>query len=115
VQRKRLLVVAVDKDLRKSLEFLLGTEGHVVTTLAEIPAGGGGYDATILDHRAANGRPASIVTAFCRTASPVVLLAGVPQTWLTQQVFVVVRLPVKGDALTLALQEALALGKHLPR
>jgi hypothetical protein len=107
VRRKSLQVVAVDDDFRQSIVFILTTEGYLVTSFAEIPEGtGGGYDATVLDHRAARGKPQSMVASFCKQASPVVLLGAAPAEWLADLAYRLVRLPLPGGALVAAVREA---------
>lgn len=103
----RLLIVAPDVDLRRSLEFLLEAEGHVAISRAEF----GGIDSstfecTILDHRAIVG-PQEGMLAFCRRARPVILLAGSPVPWLTEEVFRVVQKPLLGQPLIAAVNDAL--------
>lgn len=108
---RRVLVVAPDRDLRRSLCFVLQAEGYVVTAFAELPPieAAGAYDATVLHHRA-SVEGAATMLAFCRGARPVVLLAVRPPSWLAEVVFRIVPTPLMGDALIAAVNAAAALG-----
>ena len=103
----RILVIAPNSDLRRSMAFALEVEGYVVTTHAAIPGSDAsrGYDCVVLDHKAAAGaREATL--QFCRSSWPVLLLAGTPQRWLSDEVFDVVQTPLSGDALLQAVRSA---------
>lgn len=105
----RILIIAPDPDLRRSLEFALGAEGYAVTCrtrLDEEPEPEA-YDCTILDHRAIPVLTGDVLT-FCRRAKPIVLLAGMPQPWLAEHVFCVVQKPMLGEPLSGAVRAALA-------
>lgn len=103
-----ILVITPSPDLRRSLAFALEADGYVVTSHSVIPGGesGRGYDAVVLDHKAAKGEQGRALS-LCRTA-PVVLLAGMPQPWLLGSVHRVVQTPIVGDALSRALQDTIA-------
>ena len=108
---RRLLIVAPDADLRRSLEFMLEAEGHEVVAHAalwdaELTQK---FDCTIVDHRAI-APPYAAVIAFCRQAAPVILLAGAPLPWLTELVFRVVQKPLLGSPLIAAIESALNAG-----
>lgn len=103
----RILVIAPNSDLRRSMAFALEAEGYVVTTHATIPGNDSsrGYDCVVLDHKAAAGaREAALL--FCRSSFPVLLLAGAPLPWLSAEVFGVVPTPLSGDALSEAVLSA---------
>lgn len=103
----RLLIVAPDVDLRRSLEFLLEAEGHAVVSRAGIEGvDAATFDCTILDHRAILA-PQQEMQAFCRKARPVILLAGSPLPWLAEEIFRVVQKPLLGQPLIAAVDEAL--------
>lgn len=106
----RVLVVAPSPDLRKSLAFALEAEGYVVTTHAGILGNDAsrGYDAVVFDHKAAAAGPRKQVVDFCRSAQPLVLLAGSPQLWLAREAYSVVPTPLMGDALSNAVAAAVA-------
>ena len=105
---RRLLVIAPDLDLLRSIAFALEAEGYVVTSHAAIPGNHGalGYDCVILDHAAASG-PRAAVLSFCRESWPIVLLAGTAQHWLGPEVFRVLRTPLAVGMLSDAVRQAL--------
>lgn len=104
----RVLIVAPDLDLRRSLEFLLEAEGHAVVSCENVSAArdAGHFDCAILDHRAISP-PHEAVLAFCREASPVILLSGFADPWLAEGIFQVVQKPLLGKPLLAAVEEAL--------
>lgn len=109
----RLLVVAADQDVRRSLVFALEAEGFAVTESDGVPPRAwtqdNRFDCTILDQRVLQGRPYESL-AFCISSHPVVLLASRPRAWLTEWVTQVVETPVIDDALVDAVHVALAAG-----
>jgi DNA-binding NtrC family response regulator len=109
----RILVIAPNSDLRRSLAFALEAEGYVVTTHASIPGSDSsrGYDCVVLDHKAAAGARDAVLS-FCRSSHPVLLLAGTPQSWLSSEVFNVVPTPLSGDALSAAVRSAVRADGH---
>jgi hypothetical protein len=111
----RILVIASNPDLRKSLAFSLEAEGYTVTSHAIIPSTDAGrpYDCVVLDHKAAGG-PRDVVLEFCNRARRVVLLAGAPQPWLAAKVFAVVQTPLSGGSLTSAVSAAIATTQAAP-
>jgi hypothetical protein len=103
-------IIATDNDLRKSIAFVLTTEGFVVTSFREIPERHpAGYDATVLDHRAARGRSERSIAAFCKAAAPIVLLGGTPSSSLVQLAYRFVRLPTTGNEFVEAVKDATGL------
>ncbi len=106
----RVLVIAPNPDLRRSLAFALEAEGYVVTSRDAVLDGGitRGYDCVVLDHKAAAAASRDRAIAFCREAFPVVLLAGTPQPWLLPEVFEAVPTPVIADSLSRAVANAVA-------
>lgn len=106
--KRRILVIAPNPDLRKSLAFALEADGHVVTTHASIPGrdAARGYDCVVLDHKGAAGSREAVLS-FCHNSPPVLLLAAVPQPWLSREVFEVVPTPLSGDALSQAVRSAI--------
>ena len=104
----RILVIAPSTDLRRSLSFALEAEGYVVTTHAAVLGSdsGRGYDAVVLDYRAAKGERDQVLE-LCRSV-PVVLLAGTPQPWLNEHVARVVQTPIRGESLAMAVREMVA-------
>jgi len=106
----RLLLVAPDTDLRRSLAFALGAEGFTVALLDRPPAASGPptqvFDCTIVDQNALTGAPSDVV-AFCIRAHPVVLLANRPHPWLVDSVAEIIDLPLAGNAVSAAVQHAM--------
>lgn len=104
----RVLIVAPDMDLRRSLEFLLEAEGHAVASCATVSAARdlGHFDCAILDHRAI-APPHDNVREFCREAKPVILLSGVAYPWIVEGIFQVVQKPLLGKPLLAAVENAL--------
>lgn len=105
----RLLIIAPDDDLRRSLTFALEAEGYAVTALAEagsdVAVGTGHYACTIVD-QAALAATESAARAFCAAAQPVVLLANSPVSWLPWEGVRVVEKPMLGESLSQAVQGA---------
>jgi DNA-binding response OmpR family regulator len=103
----RILLVAPDSALRKSLEFALGAEGHDVTTRASVGAHERpGYDCTVLDqHATGNDGPAA--AAFCANFAPVILLTNDLSHPLAAVAFRTLLKPLLGAALIHAVDAAL--------
>src|SRR5262245_22259416 len=106
----RLLVVAPEGDLRRSVVFALEAEGHQVTTFDRPPSthwlAHHRFDCTVLQQDALTGEAYEAV-AFCIKAHPVVLIAARPHPWLIEWVSQVVDLPVLGNAVTDAVRDAI--------
>lgn len=105
----RLLVIAADAELRRSLQFALEAEGYVVTCRAsigarELPAD---YDCTVVDHHVV-GADQRMAKAFFEAFAPVILLANAPVHALSTFAFRTVQKPQLGPALSAAIQEAVA-------
>ena len=109
---RQLLIIASDPHLRHSLEFALEAEGYDVTSCGKINEADSPerYACVILDHRAV-AAPTDDVLSFCKRASPIVLLTGVPLPWLSRLVFQVVQKPLLGEPLSRAVREAL-ISRH---
>jgi hypothetical protein len=108
----RLLLVAPDTDLRRSLVFALETEGCTVTVRDQPPPRAWLVQhrpaCTILDQKALDG-PDYESIAFCIKAHPVVLLAARPHAWLVPWVAEMVDLPLAGNAVPAAIRRALQI------
>ncbi|MDC9823792.1 hypothetical protein PRN20_08605 [Devosia sp. ZB163] len=106
----RLLVIAPDNDLRRSLVFALEAEGYEVTVRADLPdyswLARQRFDATVLDQKALTGADYASI-AFCVKAYPVVLLAAHAHPWLVQWVTDVVEMPVLGNAISASVRRAM--------
>ena len=109
----RLLLVAPDTDLRRSLVFALETEGYAVTIRDAPPPrawlAANRFDCTIADQKALKGADYESI-AFCIKAHPVVLLANRPHPWLVEWVSEVVDLPLSGSAVSVAVDHAMHAG-----
>ena len=108
----RLLVVASDPDVRRSLVFALEAEGFEVTERDALPplswTSDHRFDCTVLDQRVLKGEAYESL-AFCIRAHPVVLLAARPLAWLVEWVAQIVETPVIEDALVNAVRLAMQL------
>jgi CheY-like chemotaxis protein len=103
----RILLVAPDSDLRRSLEFALAAEGHEVTWQAstathELPSK---FDCTVLDHHAV-GKDLRGGVAFCEAFRPVILLANFVPHLLSPSAFATIQKPLLGQALLSAIRQA---------
>lgn len=109
---RTLLIVVPDLDLRRSLEFALEAEGYSVTPQPDIESArslpGMKFDCTVLDHAAVAG-PMAEVTSFCAAAKPVVLLSDKPIPWLSHWISGLVEKPMLGQALLIAIRNALGM------
>jgi len=104
----RILLIAPDSELRRSVEFALGAEGHDVTCRASIAAHERpDYDCTVIDqHALGNDRKAA--STFCSIFSPVILLASQTSHPLSPDVFRTLLKPQLGPALVGAVADAIA-------
>lgn len=106
----RLLLVAADSELRRSLVFVLETEGYYVVVRDAPPSrdwlAANRFDCTILDQRALSG-PDYESIAFCIKAHPVVLVATAAHPWLVEWVSEVVDMPLRADAVSSAVRRAM--------
>lgn len=105
----RLLLVAPDTDLRRSLVFALETEGFSVTVRDAPPARSwlvsNRFDCTVVDQKALIG-PDYESIAFCIKAHPVVLVTAKPHPWLVEWVAEVVDMPIIAGAVGMAVRHA---------
>jgi DNA-binding response OmpR family regulator len=103
----RILIVAPDLDLRRSLQFALEAEGYAVDWRASIGATEMPYDfdCTVVDHHAL-GNDAAPARAFLQAFQPVILLANA-QHELSASAYRTVLKPHLGLALTNAIRDAL--------
>ena len=108
----RLLLVAPETDLRRSLVFALETEGFSVTLRDAPPAlswfAQNRFDCTIVDQKVLTGALHESI-AFCIKAHPVVLLAAQPHPGLLQWVTRNIDLPLDGSDVTSAVRYAMRL------
>jgi CheY-like chemotaxis protein len=109
---RRVLVIAPDLDLRRSLQFALEAEGYAVTwrtSIAAMAALPRDFDCTVIDHHAL-GNDKSVAQAFLRAFEPSILLANKPHE-LSADVFRTILKPQLGAALTGAIREAIQTRK----
>jgi len=103
----RILLVAPDSDLRKSVEFALQAEGYEVTSRASIGARERPhYDCTIVDHHVLGNDPHAAAD-FCEIFEPVILLANQVPHALSPYAFRTVMKPLLGAPLTNAIHDAI--------
>ena len=107
----RILVVAPDLDLRRSLDFALGAEGYAVTSRASIaaPEITHDFDCTVVDHHAL-GDDKPVAQAFLRAFAPSILLANKAHEF-SAIAFRTVLKPHLGPALIAAIREAIEARK----
>lgn len=107
---RRLLIIAPDDEVRKSLVFALEAEGYDVAALGQLPGAdwlqSHRQDCTVLDQRAVRPCDRDALSA-CLGAAPVVLLAHRPQPWLSERVRATVDTPAREGAMLRAVEGAL--------
>ena len=103
----RILVVAQDEDLRRSLTFALAAYGHAVTPRADLPQGeeASAFDCIVLDEHAL---PKSVTPARLFPTCPVLLLAYSQEGLANASVTGVIAMPLKGEAVPQAVAAALS-------
>jgi hypothetical protein len=104
----RILVIAQDADLRRSLQFALEAEGYAVTVSSSIavrdpPAE---FACTVVDHHALGSNRGAAI-AFLETFEPVILLANMSSHTLSPWAYRTVLKPLLGPALTTAIREVI--------
>jgi DNA-binding NtrC family response regulator len=106
----RLLLVAADNELRRSLAFALQTEGFSVIERDTPPnrtwLTANRFDCTIADQAAFTGEDYEAI-AFCIKAYPVVLMAERPHAWLADWVFDILNLPLASGEVTEAVNRVM--------
>jgi len=103
----RILLIAPDSALRRSLEFALGAEGHNVTSRVSIGAHETPrYDCTVLDQHATGNNEAEAAT-FCAVFYPVILLTSHASHPLAPAAFRTLLKPLLGAALIDAVDAAI--------
>lgn len=109
--RGRILVVAPQLDMRRSLEFVLDAEGFEVTSRPDVdfasPAAGVPFDCIVMDHQALSG-PREQVIDFCAHTAPVILVASKPIDWLSGSVTEQVEKPLMGGTIANSVRRILA-------
>jgi len=109
--RGRVLVVAPQLDMRRSLEFVLDAEGFEVTSRPGVdfasPATSAPFDCIVMDHQALSG-PREQVIDFCAHTAPVILVSSKPIEWLTGSVKELVEKPLMGGAIANSVRRIMA-------
>ncbi|MEP7239559.1 MAG: transcriptional regulator [Devosia sp.] len=106
---KRVLVIAADADLRRSVQFALEAEGYGVTCRAslaarELPRD---FDCTVVDHHVL-GSEQRAASAFFEAFAPVILLANSDSHPLSPWAAKTLLKPMLGPALSAAIRDAMA-------
>jgi len=106
----RLLLVAPDTELRRSVAYILEVEGYSLTVRDAPPSRAwlqvNRFECTIVDQKAFTGEQYEAI-AFCIKAHPVVLLTNKPFPWLVEWVAEVVDLPLAENAMNSAIRHAM--------
>lgn len=106
----RLLLVAPETDLRRSLVFALEADGFAVAVRDVPPSrawlAANRFDCTIVDQKAFVGEAYESI-AFCIKAHPVILVAANPHAWLTDWVAQTIELPLAENDVTSAVRHAM--------
>lgn len=109
----RVLVVAPQLDMRRSLEFVLDAEGFEVTSRSRLdfahPEASARFDCIVMDHQALTG-PRQQMLEFCAGAAPIILVSSKPIDWLSGSVSELVEKPVMGGAIANSVRRVLATG-----
>lgn len=110
MRSRKILTIAANPDLRRSVAFALRAEGHTVTSREAIVAvdEGRGYDCVVLDHRVARIMPRDLLIEFFSLSPNIVLLAGQPDPGLASRAFRVVETPQLGGNLSAAVAAAVS-------
>ncbi len=114
--RGRILVVAPQLDMRRSLEFVLDAEGFEVSSRSRLdyanPASSSRFDCIVLDHQALTGSREEVIE-FCTHAAPIILVSSKPIEWLSGIVQDLVEKPVMGGAIANSVRRILATGGRM--
>jgi CheY-like chemotaxis protein len=107
VDMPRILLIAEESDLRRSVQFALDAEGYAVTARAGLtpPEPARHFDCTIIDHPTADADPTAL--AFFAAHAPIVLLADALTHPLAPHATRTVLKPLLGPALSAAIREAI--------
>ena len=110
----RVLVVASDDDLRRSVTFALVAYGYTVTAEARWPLTreSADFDCAVVDERALAMRPTAALPVRGKRA-PLLLLAYSPEARANLEVSGVIAMPLNGESVIQAVAAALAPG-HAP-
>ncbi len=105
----RVLLIAADPELRRSLQFAFEAEGYAVSWRTRLGSDvrPQDFDCTVIDDDGLGVDKAAAV-AFFETFTPVVLLADTVPHSLSPWAFLTVEKPMLGAALARAVQQAVA-------
>jgi hypothetical protein len=105
---KRVLIIAADADLRRSVQFALEAEGYIVTCRVSLAAHERpqDFDCTVVDHHVL-GSEHRAARAFFQSFSPVILLANAAPHPLSPWARQTLLKPMLGPALSAAIRGAL--------
>jgi hypothetical protein len=109
----RILLVAPDNDLRRSLTFALAAYGYVVTAEHAWPVDvvPDAFDCTVLDEHVLAGA-ALRAPALLSGRRPVLLLAYTDEGMANEAVTEAIAMPLKGEAVIQAVAAAIATARH---
>jgi DNA-binding response OmpR family regulator len=108
----RILVVAPDNDLRRSLTFALAAYGYTVTAEQVWPgsAMADAFDCIVLDEHVL---PKSTLSpALMSSRRPVLLLAYSEEALANDAVTGVIAMPLKGEAVMQAVEAAMSMDRQ---
>lgn len=105
----RILVIAQDADLRRSVQFALEAEGYAVTVRSSMETGElpRHFDCAVIDHHALAPNRADAI-AFLQSFAPAILLANVEMHQLSNWAYRTLLKPMLGPALISAIRDAIA-------
>ena len=109
----RILVVAPDNDLRRSLTFALAAYGYAVTAEQAWPgnATADAFDCIVLDEHVLS-KSSELSSALLSGRRPVLLLAYTEEALANAAVTGVIAMPLKGEAVMQAVEAAIASARH---
>lgn len=108
----RILVVAPDNDLRRSLTFALAAYGYAVTAQESWPDNVADiFDCTVLDEHVMD-KATTLSPALLSARRPVLLLAYSEEALANRAVTEVIAMPLKGEAVIQAVAAAIATARH---
>ncbi|HTO27942.1 MAG TPA: hypothetical protein VL017_05070 [Devosia sp.] len=109
----RILVVAPDDDLRRSLTFALAAYGYAVTAERAWPEGAtaDAFDCVVLDEHVLSA-PSATLPELRSTRRPVLLLAYSGEALANSVVTAVIGMPLKGEAVPQAVAAAIGTARQ---
>ena len=109
----RILVVAPDNDLRRSLTFALAAYGYTVTAEQAWPesAAADAFDCIVLDEHVLS-KSSAFSPAVLSGRRPVLLLAYSEEALANESVTGVIAMPLKGEAVMQAVETAMSTARQ---